>query len=314
MLNLKYYLILLISVFLSLGLGMIIGISLEGKSLLENQHNAMAQRLEEEFLGIRNENLELKNSISSLKTTLERDKGLNEITLKATIKGKLEGMKVAFVEVGNENESGELMNTLKMAGAEVVSSIAFDKSMFLEEGKPEPLVDAFSQETKSEAEFQGQGHNRENLSGQLARNLVLSLHDQKTTPLFEELDRLDLIQNLPSAYHGCDAIVLVGSYEKEYKKALEDFTKKLNTYSFNYNLLFLMVQKEKMGLPNPSWYKENGISTIDHIDTLYGRLSLVSLLYGVKGNFGYNKGVDGVMPEILFPAKNMEDLESQVGG
>ena len=84
--NMKYYLVLLISVFLSLGLGIVVGISLEGKDVLEKQHNTIAQQLEEEFMGIRNENRHLKDTVTSLQKLEKENKELNELMFNAMIK------------------------------------------------------------------------------------------------------------------------------------------------------------------------------------------------------------------------------------
>ena len=67
MVNIKYYLILLICMFLSLGLGMVIGISLQNKNVLEKQYDMISQRLEDEFLNMRNENQQLKDTLKLLK-------------------------------------------------------------------------------------------------------------------------------------------------------------------------------------------------------------------------------------------------------
>ena len=74
MVNMKYYLILLISVFLSLGIGISIGISLESKDVLEKQHSILVQRLEEEFAVMRSENQQLKEALASLEETERENK------------------------------------------------------------------------------------------------------------------------------------------------------------------------------------------------------------------------------------------------
>ncbi|NLN41257.1 MAG: copper transporter, partial [Clostridiales bacterium] len=74
MVNMKYYLILLISVFLSLGIGIAVGISLESKDVLEKQHSILVQRLEEEFAVIRSENQQLKEALTSLEESERENK------------------------------------------------------------------------------------------------------------------------------------------------------------------------------------------------------------------------------------------------
>ena len=45
-------------------------------------------------------------------------------------------------------------------------------------------------------------------------------------------------------------------------------------------------------------YKAQGIPTVDHVDTLAGRLSVVFALGGADGNFGVKETADRLLPEL----------------
>ena len=45
---------------------MVIGISLQNKNVLEKQYDMISQRLEDEFLNMRNENQQLKDTLKTL--------------------------------------------------------------------------------------------------------------------------------------------------------------------------------------------------------------------------------------------------------
>ena len=68
------------------------------------------------------------------------------------------------------------------------------------------------------------------------------------------------------------------------------------------NIPIIVVENQETNLIDIDKYKKMGISTVDHIDTLYGKLSLISLLYGNTGNYGFKEGSQGILPEELFPA------------
>ena len=51
----KYYIILLIGIFLSLGLGILIGVTLENKDIIENQQILITRQIESEFSALRKE-------------------------------------------------------------------------------------------------------------------------------------------------------------------------------------------------------------------------------------------------------------------
>ena len=47
-------------------------------------------------------------------------------------------------------------------------------------------------------------------------------------------------------------------------------------------------------------YKALGISTVDHVESIYGRLALASVLSGYVGNFGFGEDALDLLPSPLF--------------
>ena len=66
MLHMKYYIILLIGIFLSLGLGILIGVTLENKDVLEKQQILITRQIESEFSALRKEADMLKTSLEAI--------------------------------------------------------------------------------------------------------------------------------------------------------------------------------------------------------------------------------------------------------
>lgn len=301
MVNIKYYLTLLVSVFLSLGIGMVIGISLQSKDVLEKQHNTIAQRLEEEFIGMRNENRHLKEALDSLEASERSNRDLYESMFNAMVKNKLGGLRVSLIEAGDEKDFSSLIGLLKISGASIESSLTFSSRLFAESHGTDVAISALSQ-LDSEGPY---------LYDELASNLIDSLHLGEYTPFIKELGELNLIHSSIYIQDSCDAIILAHNGPVKDKGTMERFCHHLMQLSLDKNIPIIFVQDEGTGTLDLSWYRETGISTIDHVNTLSGKLTLVSLLYGNKGNYGYGEGSDGIMPDEIFPLK--EEFDTPIG-
>ena len=46
-----------------------------------------------------------------------------------------------------------------------------------------------------------------------------------------------------------------------------------------------------------SFYSNQGLSSVDDVDTAGGQLALVLALAGARGNFGFKKSADGPLPK-----------------
>ena len=70
----------------------------------------IAQQLEEEFIGIRNENRQLKAQINSLE---ENNKSIDElcnVLFTSLVQNRLEGLRVAIIETSDKNDYSSLIN------------------------------------------------------------------------------------------------------------------------------------------------------------------------------------------------------------
>ncbi len=304
MVNMKYYLILLISVFLSLGIGISIGISLESKDVLEKQHSILVQRLEQEFAVMRSENQQLKEALASLEETERENKKTYESIFNSIVKNKLDGLKVSLIEVGDQGDFSSIISLLKISGASIETSITFESKLFEENPSLDDAIIASSQI----------GADKSQLYSQLAEDIMYSLLTGASTPLIKDLNRLNLLHSSMSVQNSYDVIILACNDTSSNKKNVEQFNNSFIGLCKEYDIPIIVVENQENNLIDIDQYKKMGISTVDHVNTLYGKLSLISLLYGNTGNYGYKEGCQGILPDELFPAdiyfeKNDEVIE-----
>jgi len=286
----KYYLILIITIFLSLGLGMIIGISLESKDILERQQTMIAKQLEEEFIGIRNENRQLKAQINTLKENNRSIDELCNVLFTSLVQNRLEGLRVAIVETSDKNDYSTLIQLLKLSGASIESNITLRQSIFSQDSDIKDVIEVASNQQIEVAE----------LYTWLAENLVESLISGQATRPISYLNELHLLRSLINIQSGCDVIILAGNGKNKNNSHIE-FDLSLIKASLDRGLPIIAVENERVSDSAITDYKKLGISTVDHIDTMYGKLSLISILSGNVGNYGIrDESSDGLMPNPLF--------------
>lgn len=308
MINIKYYLTLLISVFLSLGIGIIIGISLESKDVLEKQQNTIAQRLEEEFIEIRNENRQLKEMLASLEESEQKNTRLYESLFNAIVKNKLDGLRVALIEAGDDRDFSSLISLLKISGASIESNITFGSRLFRQNTESDNAIDVLAPLGLEKTEFYDE----------LAGNIIDSLSIGQYTDFLESLMNLNLLHSSIDIQDSCDAIILAYGGMNHDKEGIERLCDNLIELSSDYRIPIILVQNADTNLIDLRRYKKKDISTVDHVDTLHGRLSLVSLLYGNRGNYGYGVGSDGILPDEIFPTNvgyspsKVEDIDQDI--
>jgi len=290
MLNLKYYLLLMIGIFLSLGLGILMGISLESKDILENQQRLIAEEIEAKFVSMRNESDQLKSQIELLEQDRRSIESLTELLFTEVVENKLAGLRISLVETSEQFSYSHLMSLFKLSGASVESNFTLQTKAYSRAENLEMALSAFYHTDTPE-----------NLYRSIVEDLVYSIYHGTTTPLIERLKELNLIKSLTDIGDGCDVVVLAG---RGRSPAGED-------HGLNFDLEFIRVANEK-GIPVIAvettdiidtaipLYKQMGISTVDNVDTLYGKLALISLLQGSYGNYGIKDGSDALLPDPLF--------------
>jgi len=50
-----------------------------------------------------------------------------------------------------------------------------------------------------------------------------------------------------------------------------------------------------------SWYKRNGLSSVDDLDTVAGQTALVYALSGARGTYGSSSTADSLLPSVPVP-------------
>ncbi|MGI6097879.1 MAG: copper transporter [Dethiobacteria bacterium] len=118
MYNIKEYMLAIAAVFLALGIGILVGISLGEDFMLANQKEVI-EKLEEELAYKNEQLLAIEEESEHLKTELINWRKMEELFVSTYLKNTLKGKKILVLQ-GGEGQLGDgLEEFLRLSGAEV---------------------------------------------------------------------------------------------------------------------------------------------------------------------------------------------------
>jgi len=291
MFNSKYYIYLIVSIFLALGLGIMIGVALENKNIIEDQQASLIKQIEDNILLYRSETESLKDSIKTME--LENkvlydvfDKLVTEVSY-----NQLLGTSVGLVCFDEELDIEYVKQLLEHTGAFIKTSVVFSLSNY---------TGIFYDKAENTSE------NGFDLIHYVIEDLVYSLYYGGNTALIAEMEELGVLKNELNFESPVDKVVIVGG-GKTTSKHDSILIKSLK----NTGLDVVLVESNSIADSAIEDYVAYGISTIDNINTIYGRMAFVSVMMGNKGNFGTGPHSNELVPERLFVTQDETSYSSQ---
>ena len=127
--NTKHLVITIISVFVALGLGILIGFQLDSQDLILQQQESLIQALEEKFEELSETNQILEEEIKDLQNFQDKIQLYLENLFHQQIKENIYGSNIAVVETSSDYRYPTLVKFLKKAGVNVNSLFITDKIM-----------------------------------------------------------------------------------------------------------------------------------------------------------------------------------------
>ena len=261
MYHLRDHIVSLVAVFLALGLGILIGTGLSD-DMLVTQQRLLIERMTEEFTELRGEINRLETCIDEQQKDLLLWEKYQEALYPAVVYGVLAERKIALVCCGTgiPSEVTQLLQDARAAVGPLIRIESLENRAVNPEYTAETVLDILVKEPFRPERLQADGIREEKgiyLAGEQwgKPDTVLFILGEREHAAAEVLERL--LKGLQS-----EGILTVGLEESEVKNSL---------------------------LPV---CKAAGASTIDNIDTVFGRFSLLSVLQGSRGSYGVKGGAD----------------------
>ena len=279
----RYHVASLAAVFLALAVGILIGAAF-GADVLEDVSKDLEGSLQRDVD-------EANAEIASLESELERQQLFSETIYPALVNNELAGRSIALVAFGERPDAirDDVIGALGPSGA-TLSQLAVVREP--------PDVGALSALLPGRA----RGAERElKRASQAARRAGAALVDGKA---FFDRARDSLLSSFSGASGPVDGVI-VTRMRPDLEPPEEAASERLET-SFIDGLEMGRVpvvgaERTDADPPSVGFFDSLGLTTLDDVDLVAGRVALVYALGGAQGNFGVGEEADELVPPLLEP-------------
>jgi hypothetical protein len=286
MFDLRYHVASLAAVFLALIIGILVGVGIADRGYLDKGTRGL---LERQVAKLQKQLDQTAQQAGNLGREQEAARAYITETYPVLVRNRLRGKREAVVFVGSVDGGvrSAVTRALTDAGGEQlrlrVLTVPIDG----------PQIDATLASSPNAASFRGQGR-FEALGRALGQELMLG----GETPLWNALTDVLVEQREGGSKDPADGVIVVRT-AKPQKNATSRFLLGLYSGLGSTGVPAVGVEASDARRSAISVYKKAGLSSVDDIDTLAGKLALVLLLQGApSGQYGVKKTADEALPSL----------------
>ena len=285
--NMKYYIVTIGSIFLALGIGIIVGFNLNYDQELSKQQSEVLSEFEDRFDSLNQEKADLNTQIEDL--TKEQEKLTSYISqnYNLLITNALTDRNTGIIITNEKNDySEDIENLIKDADGHLAFNIVV-RDTIEDEKKLKTLSNDIDKEIKT--------------SQDCINYIMDCLNGDNAQKDLEKLQELELIEikSLSDDYASYDSAILVGENEDgNMQKTFEVKEKNIISKLKSEKKYLVAVQREASNSKFLKLCSDSKISTIDNIDSEIGKISLSMLIKdeSIVGNYGTGENVTDLMP------------------
>ncbi len=285
--NMKYYIVTIGSIFLALGIGIIVGFNLNYDQELSKQQSEVLSEFEDRFDSLNQEKADLNTQMDNLSQNYDKLVSYISKNYNLLIEDALTNKNTGIILTNEKNDYSEELETLiKDSQGNLAFNIVL-KDTIEDEKKLKELSDNIETEIKT--------------SQDCINYIIDCLKGVNAEENLRKLQELDLIEvkSLDNNYASYDSVVIVGENEDEnMQNSFEVKEKNLISKLKAEKKYLVAVQRETSNSQFIKLCADSNISTIDNIDSEIGKISLSMLIKdeSIVGNYGKGKDVNDLMP------------------
>ena len=285
--NMKYYIVSIGAIFISLGIGILVGYNLNYDQELSKQQASIINDLDSKFNKLKNTNDSLEKSLDSLKGEYNKAIDFINENVDSLVSNRLTDKSIGIISTNQDNNyTSAIDEIITKANGKVAFDIVLKNNIYNEK-KLEELS------TKLNIEFKS------------TKDVMVYIEDvlseKNANEKLKDLETLEIIKInvLNNNYQNYDSIVLAGGNNgKSGKEQYENIDKTLIDTLKDKEKNIIGVQESNAKFSYVDLYSENKISTVDNIEEGTGKLSLVMLLQdsSIAGKFGVLEESEAILP------------------
>ncbi|HHW39986.1 MAG TPA: copper transporter [Syntrophomonadaceae bacterium] len=287
--DMKYHIASLAAVFIALGIGILIGTTIIGSDTLMKKQEALITSLQTQYTALRDENRRTAEELAAIKQNSAYQQEFDRAVLPVLVREKLQGRKVAIVDINNRKEHDNLANVLREAGAEVQSITVINLNQL-----KDPVVRG------QVATFLGKSNDitLNSLLPEFARFFAGALVTGAGEDLVRLLDDKKVLK--VSGSYGLpvqDIIMISGGNSKE-----QDYAKIFDLVLVKAwqtdGIRIFGVEDSDVPVSYMRYYQAARLTTVDNIDSIYGQVALIQAMAGYPGHYGIKPTAEDFLPPL----------------
>lgn len=287
--NLKFFVLLVISIFAALGVGIYFGFTLDAQNLIVDQREDIIREIEERFDYLSNENQELKATIESILDANKNYEYFIDSIYEETIKNKLSGLNVVIIETNNDYMYSGVGSVLNVAGANLTSLITINDK-FLDEQMLINLYNRLGLEIP-------EGDIVEYTIGLVTESVI----EGKPNILVSELNNEEFVKIVGLINTPVDYIIIAGGSLEAENERINKLDRSIVSISRKKDIGIIGIEKLDVIYSYIGNYKKFNIPTVDNIDTTMGKVSLILAMEGRPGHYGLKETAEELVPNLELP-------------
>ena len=290
MIDFKFHVFSLVAIFLALGIGIVIGITLVGDEALVKEQKVIIDRLEEDFKMLRGQSRETQKEVAAFKNSNNTYQKFVQAILPALVKDRLKGQNVVIITTSHYECIDSLINSLYLAGANVISSTKFNTSFNFSDQKARLLI------------YEKLGIKTTKSSSQLAIDVaeyiahgILHGLEPKILTFLEEID---IIQFKGGFADSLDSVIILGGSQNKRDNLAKLIDLPIISYFLKAEVKVAGTELSEVPYSVVPLYQTKKIITVDNIDTAIGQAALILALDNMPGHYGIKSTADCILPPL----------------
>ena len=285
--NMKYYIVSIGAIFISLGIGILVGYNLNYDQELSKQQATVISDLDNKFNTLKETNDNLEKSLANLNEDYDKAIAFINDNVNSLVANRLTDKSIGIISTNQDNDyTKDIDNIITTANGNIAFDIVL-KNNILNEKKIEELS------TKLNLEFK--------TTKDIIVYIEQALSENNASEKLKQLESENIIKinSLNENYQAYDSVVIAGGNNGKTGKEQYNKLDKIVIETLKENEKYIVgVQQTSAKFSYVDLYSNDKITTIDNIDEGTGKLSLVIVLQDstIEGKFGKLEGSDSIIP------------------
>ncbi len=285
--NMKYYVVTISAIFIALGIGILIGFNLDGEMFFSEQQTQIIQKLEERLVEVNAQKEDLELAVQIFEKNREELNSYIENNSGAIIESKLEGKTIGMVYTTEDYFYPNVAGFIQKASGQVAFELVLKDTL-----ADELDITAFNQEMETEFE------SKDDLVEYILKSIIEDRNFEFANALSEK-GYVKFTLYSEDGFTAVDSVVIAVGSLGENKAKMDLFDGNITRYLNQKNIDAVGIEKKNVEFSYVPYYQKSKTSTIDNVDGITGKISLVMALGGKNGHFGEKETAEELVPKQI---------------